>query len=50
MKYEKENWAEDRFLETIRTLVVVEFIDLSKASQEDYFQLELDVGWKQNHK
>lgn len=29
-----------------RHSVIIEFIDLYKASQDDYFQLGEDVGWK----
>lgn len=46
----KENWAEHTDFRSFGQLVVMEFMDLCKAFQENYFQLEEDVGWKQTHR
>ena len=40
----KENWAEHTDFRGFGQLVVMEFMDLHKAFQENYFQLEEDVG------
>lgn len=40
----KENWAEHTDFRSFGQLVVMEFMDLYKAFQENYFQLEEDVG------